>query len=190
MGIDKRVIRTRKAITTAYMQLALEKDLGKITVSDIAERAVINRSTFYLHYADANDVLDDIKKTISKTVEKCFREFDPANFYDSTYKTLLYLTGVLDETPAFKDFMLKSTSSGYIIDSVKQIITEMSSSAIASRSDDAQKISIMNVTFSYMISGVVDAYIAWTNNFCKDMDIEEFCRLITILSEATLNAVN
>lgn len=61
MTTDKRVLKTRKAITTAFMELTLEEDMQKITVSDIAERAVINRSTFYLHYADAKEVLDDIE---------------------------------------------------------------------------------------------------------------------------------
>ena len=60
MATDKRIIKTRQAITTAFMELSLEKDIRKITVSDIAGRASVNRSTFYLHYNDAKEVLEDI----------------------------------------------------------------------------------------------------------------------------------
>ena len=49
MITDKRIVKTRTAIKTAFLQLALEKDIGKITVSNITEKAEINRSTFYLH---------------------------------------------------------------------------------------------------------------------------------------------
>ena len=46
------------------MLLTMDKDIEKITVSDIAEKAFINRSTFYLHYSDARDVMNDIEREI------------------------------------------------------------------------------------------------------------------------------
>ncbi len=53
--MDKRIIRTRHAIFNAVFDLATEKDLDKITVVELCERAGINKSTFYLHYKSIND---------------------------------------------------------------------------------------------------------------------------------------
>jgi len=55
--VDRRVRRTRYAVPNALFELMLEKDYDDITVADIAERADIVRSTFYMHYADKEDVL-------------------------------------------------------------------------------------------------------------------------------------
>jgi AcrR family transcriptional regulator len=55
---DLRVRRTRKLIQQALMELTVEKGFSTITVQDIADRAMANRSTFYRHYLDKYDLLD------------------------------------------------------------------------------------------------------------------------------------
>jgi AcrR family transcriptional regulator len=54
---DLRVRRTRKMIQEALLELTVEKGYAAITVQDIADRAMINRSTFYRHYLDKDDLL-------------------------------------------------------------------------------------------------------------------------------------
>lgn len=49
---DLRVIKTERAIYTALVDLLKRKDLEKITVSELAQKAEINKATFYLHYID------------------------------------------------------------------------------------------------------------------------------------------
>ncbi len=55
---DLRVRRTRKMLMQALIDLTIEKGFSAITVQDIAERAMINRATFYRHYLDKYDLLD------------------------------------------------------------------------------------------------------------------------------------
>ena len=50
------------AIVQAFFSLLESKDFNKITVSDIIKKAGVNRSTFYRHYLDKYDILDQIKK--------------------------------------------------------------------------------------------------------------------------------
>ena len=54
--LDRRVVRTRKAIMDAFEKLLTQYRLDKITVSAIAREADIDRKTFYLHYASVNDL--------------------------------------------------------------------------------------------------------------------------------------
>lgn len=54
---DLRVRRTRKMIQEAMLELTVEKGFPNITVQDIADRAMVNRSTFYRHYLDKDDLL-------------------------------------------------------------------------------------------------------------------------------------
>jgi AcrR family transcriptional regulator len=55
---DLRVRRTRKSLMQALIELTIEKGFSAITVQDIADRAMVNRATFYRHYLDKYDLLD------------------------------------------------------------------------------------------------------------------------------------
>lgn len=57
---DLRIIKTQNAIKTSLMNLIEVKSFREITINDIAEGAIINRSTFYLHYTDKYDLLDSL----------------------------------------------------------------------------------------------------------------------------------
>ena len=67
---DLRVRKTRKLIQEALIELTVEKGYTNITVQDIVDRAVINRSTFYRHYLDKDDLLtkymDDVTAMTSE----------------------------------------------------------------------------------------------------------------------------
>lgn len=47
---DLRVRRTRKLLQQALIELTVEKGFAAVTVQDISERAMVNRSTVYRHY--------------------------------------------------------------------------------------------------------------------------------------------
>ena len=62
-----RVKRTRQLIQDAFVALVGEKGFENVTVQHIAERAPVNRATFYSHYHDKYDLLD---KSIEEMLEK------------------------------------------------------------------------------------------------------------------------
>lgn len=55
---DRRVKRTRKLLQDAFLALLAEKRFQSISVQDIAERADVNRATFYTHFLDKYALLD------------------------------------------------------------------------------------------------------------------------------------
>ena len=59
--MDRRVLKTKKAVRQAYLELLRKKkDHRGISVKDLVEEADINRSTFYLHYYDIDVVLEEL----------------------------------------------------------------------------------------------------------------------------------
>lgn len=56
---DRRIIRTKRAIYRAMSELMAEKRLDQITVTDVANKADINRKTFYTYYSSPDDVIDE-----------------------------------------------------------------------------------------------------------------------------------
>ena len=67
--VDRRILRTKTAIREALIDLINEKGFDATLVSDIAERANINRGTFYVHYQDKYDLLEKIQTEIIETIQ-------------------------------------------------------------------------------------------------------------------------
>jgi AcrR family transcriptional regulator len=70
----KNSIRSRVLIKNAmYALLAKKKDLALITVSDVVKEADINRGTFYNHYRNVgevvNEIVDDLLNKLVATIE-------------------------------------------------------------------------------------------------------------------------
>ncbi|HEX4207227.1 MAG TPA: TetR/AcrR family transcriptional regulator [Ktedonobacteraceae bacterium] len=67
---DLRIRRTHKFLQEAMIELITEKGFDAVTVGDIAERAMINRATFYRHYQDKYDLVAKIfEETANYLVE-------------------------------------------------------------------------------------------------------------------------
>ncbi|WP_080832239.1 TetR/AcrR family transcriptional regulator [Cohnella massiliensis] len=61
---DRRTVRTKKLLRQALIELMREKGMDHITVSDLTARAEINRGTFYLHYRDVYDLVEQFQQEI------------------------------------------------------------------------------------------------------------------------------
>ncbi|HLZ61192.1 MAG TPA: TetR/AcrR family transcriptional regulator [Ktedonosporobacter sp.] len=57
---DRRSQRTYRLVSSAFAELVVEKPYDEILVQDILDRAGIGRTTFYAHYFDKEDVLNNI----------------------------------------------------------------------------------------------------------------------------------
>src|SRR5262249_35349044 len=62
--LDPRSKRKHKWLQQALMSLMAEKNFEAITVQDIAERADVNRVTFYAHFADKYALLEDTMRSL------------------------------------------------------------------------------------------------------------------------------
>lgn len=58
--MDPRVLRTRKLIMDAFIDLSMRKDFKNITIKDITTAATVNRATFYYHFMDKYDLLEKV----------------------------------------------------------------------------------------------------------------------------------
>ena len=69
--MDIRVKKTKRAIQNAFIELLREKPVEKITVKEIAERAEINKTTFYAHYETLDALTDQMEQqTVQMVTEQ------------------------------------------------------------------------------------------------------------------------
>lgn len=112
---DPRAIRSKRVFKEAVVNILIENpDISKLTVQKIAQRAELNRATFYLHFVDINDLLkqvvydifDDLLSKMSPTlqIDNLNNQEQLITFLDYFYKHRKILA-VLFEHPGFNKKM-------------------------------------------------------------------------------------
>lgn len=124
--LDRRIVRSRNAILSAFERLLMEKPLSDITVSAIAREANVDRKTFYVHFGTVDGLLDaiavDVVEMIVDSVEKTLASMDgdtneralgaAATFFKTVNEALcnnLVLNRQLIENIPLDDFMGSSS---------------------------------------------------------------------------------
>lgn len=72
MALDPRQERTRTALRTALLELVDEKPFNEVSISEIARKAGIARPTFYLHYSEKDEILDEYLSDFLTEMETAF----------------------------------------------------------------------------------------------------------------------
>ncbi|MDR0267122.1 TetR/AcrR family transcriptional regulator [Paenibacillus sp.] len=104
---DRRVMRTKDVIRKALTELIDEKGFEALTVKDITTRAEINRGTFYLHYRDKYDLLEQSEQELIEGLIKILSTidlFDMNNLVDIK-QTFPYIVTVFEYMGEHADFL-------------------------------------------------------------------------------------
>ena len=164
--MDKRIIRTREAIRRAYCELLTESSDGKVTVTDIANKADIDRKTFYLHYKSVDDLMSNFSK---KTIDSLYERLQGMPFFESPYdKTAIFraITEVIESEENFYRMLASSKNCDFfwkeIEDAlVKLIIDVYEPKGICSKSE-------LNICGRFFMAGTIKIYKSWLRG---EMDI-------------------
>jgi len=68
MKTDARVRYTKRVLKESMLKVLAEKPVQKITVKELCELAQVNRATFYLHYHDPFDLLEQIENEVFEDI--------------------------------------------------------------------------------------------------------------------------
>ena len=80
--VDRRVIKSKKAIRVAFFELIQEKDFKSITIKDISERAQVDRKTFYNYYSSIFALINEFENELVIGLDTLFDEIDFSKFVD------------------------------------------------------------------------------------------------------------
>lgn len=124
---DLRVRKTRAKIKRALIETINEKGFGNLTVSDITEKAGINRGTFYIHYKGKQDLLEQLEEAIYSDIVQLFHDngtISSATSYEDLnrqffQKFLAYIYGDRDFILA----MVLGNGDPMFYHKIKQILT-------------------------------------------------------------------
>ncbi|MEH7547972.1 MULTISPECIES: TetR/AcrR family transcriptional regulator [Bacillaceae] len=123
--VDPRILRTRQLIKDALIDLLQEMEINKITVNRIAERATINRVTFYLHYDDIQDMLEKMAQEMAEDIESILKSTTTSqnSTDDIGWLKLVTLLEYIAENAKFYKVVLGSRRTPIFTERLLNIIT-------------------------------------------------------------------
>ena len=156
----RSAIRSRRMIREAYMELLKEKDLSKITVTDIITRADLNRATFYAHYPDVRGVTEEIENEIIEKMLEVLKEFQFTNFFRNPAPLLLKASRYLEEDADFYRILIRANGSEIFMEKLKKVFADhmLNDSDIPESMRQSQ---MVELRVCYFAGGIVNLYKQW-----------------------------
>ena len=187
---DLRVIKTKKAIKNALFDLIDVHEFEAITVKELTTKAKINRGTFYLHYENIDDLIDEyFNEFISKLYvlfemeeedwikgdEGCYLNMKPIS------PLVVNLLILIKKNHKLFEFLWLTKENRYYKRKLKIYVTEIlfyNEKALINKED-------LLVPESYFTAYVISAFMGvvtqWLDSGCKESP-EEIARILSFLN--------
>lgn len=189
--LDRRIVRSRNAILSAFERLLMEKPLDDITVSAIAREANVDRKTFYVHFGTVDGLLDaiavDVVEMIVDSVEKTLSSMGgdtnerslgaAASFFKTVNEALcnnLVLNRQLIENIPLDDFMARLRVP------LEREIAERDLLPVGLKDE------MFDYYLAFLLSGIIGIYRTWALSD-GSVPIE---RVSAVANDLTLNGLS
>ncbi|MBR3212316.1 MAG: TetR/AcrR family transcriptional regulator [Firmicutes bacterium] len=182
--MDRRTARTHKLIRKAYFDLIREKHSIKISISEIARRADIDRKTFYLHFNSVEDVLNEyIEERIDHMMARMEQAQDFNDPFDVEYLLTLVDSSQKEEVEFLK-LISKSDAYDAFWNRVREKLTQNAVELYSALTDmNEEEIRIQADFFGF---GALNVYRGWLRG---DYDIA-LIELVEMVSDVAHNGLH
>lgn len=165
--MDRRQLKTRDAIFSAFSSLLHRKKYNSITVQDIIDEANIGRSTFYSHFETKDDLLKAMCIDIFNHVFSEHLDSEKTHdFSDANHElepTLTHVLYHLQDSKAELTGILASESGELFMNYLKQYLREMFSKYMDIIKVDVPDEFIIN----HLVGSFSEAIIWWIDSKMK-----------------------
>ncbi|SEQ03901.1 transcriptional regulator, TetR family [Lachnospiraceae bacterium NE2001] len=158
---DERYSTVEEAIFDAFFLLIKDKDLEKITVSDVIKKAGIVRSTFYNHYENIPALLTAAEDKTINDIFKIMESFHPKNDHDMCHSYYLAICNYTKKNPFLANLLETPRGDAFFekaITMFHKYVTDVTSASMSQPKERTE--------FSYMIAGAIGSTLGvlhkWT----------------------------
>ena len=184
----RNAVRSKRLIRQAFLELLRERPFEKITVTDLVEKADVNRSTFYAHYPDVMGIIDEIESEIIEFTVKTLSEMEFVDFGENPEKYIKYMMKSLEENGELYRLLRNSNVATRQLEKVKDVIIEKTLEIIR-RYDTKTSYEEYVFIIHFLAGGMMEIYTQW---ICGDSgwtlnDVtEKMTKLVVVVNKELL----
>lgn len=157
--VDRRVLRTKRAIQLALAQMMAEMETHSITIRDLSRRAHINRKTFYNYYPGIPDVMDELQRDILSQYEEFISAIDFHQSQNTLTPAIERLLTMLDENADLCGPLFASDKHISFIFRLSPLFKETTEKVLVSQGFSATD--SLSITLDYAITGLISVLQTW-----------------------------
>lgn len=177
---DRRILKTKRAIYEALVELMQKKNLNSITVTELAAAANINRKTFYTYYSTVNDVLDEvINELISSLKDLMYAMSEDYNML-SPQTLFAFLNTIMSDADIVRA-LFTSDNGNMLFNKLQKALQE---TLLKELIDNDIKMNIPPEQYplisSFVAGGMIYVYYEWITN-PNGTSLDEMARTLTTL---------
>lgn len=171
---DRRTLYSKRMIRESLYVLMGEKPLNKITVTEICEKADVNRSTFYAYYTDIYDLHQQIieeffslqKNVIKHIKASIMTKTAMENFtYNDFYEIIYYYLNTVEENTDLYKFIFSQNANNSIHASFGKAtyhtITDVLNPLI-----EESRVEELKKAFTFVAGGTTALIMSWVEKDC------------------------
>ena len=177
-GIDKRIVKTKNAIRTAFNELVQTKDMADISISELTEKAGVTRSTFYMYYDSIGAVRNDIEDMILSHIDKIMTEANLVQSMLNPYPLLFAITNEINKYDEYNRYILSSNNSGELLEKLKKMITDAFVNTMQKNNQIQVNVAKAKYVAAFCTAGILEAFKLWFNHQ-SSLTLEELCAHIS-----------
>lgn len=158
---DKRVIRTKKAIKAALFRIMEEKDISSISISELTQEANVNRRTFYTHYRNITDILDEIEGDLVEALGRLVRSIDLRATRQSAHDLFVGLDELITVEFDYYFQLVRVDMRGMLMSRLKNVIKGMTDLLLEQLcKKHGENAAVMS---AFIVGGFFNMYLEWHN---------------------------
>ena len=178
-------VETREAIRRAFMRAYATERLDRITIKGLCAQVPVARTTFYAHYANIDDVLEEVEDDlICGLTDICERvsqgDLSHMDFYPFLDETLAFIQG---RWPDFTALVINQPDLRFIAKWKRAIKANF-----ARRYPELKALPNFDLAAEMAASAAIGAYTYWLEH-PEDAQIEDAKRLVIHALEGVVSAI-
>ncbi|MFJ6208606.1 TetR/AcrR family transcriptional regulator [Lysinibacillus sp. NPDC092081] len=190
---DRRIIRTKNEIKQAFFSLLSEKNFEAITVRDITERANINRGTFYLHYVDKYNLLEQYENKIFEKFnaildETTNLELDVNQFKQDRLPVMIQILQVFYDEADFLKLILGPNGDPFFHEKMRQFFVRYFNTYLGNRIDKNNWRFPIELILAYNSNALLGVITYWLQHDMQQSPEEIATMLIETMLKGTFEA--
>ena len=168
--MDKRIMKTEKAVYDALSKILTLKRYNEITIEDILKESGVSRSTFYSHYRTKDELLHSVTEHIFEHVfshslkEEKTHDFSKSDIFDYSH-LITHTLYHLHEEEKLVNAILSNETRDTFFSEMRQKVNSISRLIVRDNEQDEipTELRIMKVTETFILC--VDY---WFKNGCLE----------------------